>query len=185
MSPFAIMILAMGMSADAFAAAIGRGAASPHARWPDALRTGLIFGMIEALTPVIGWAAGVLASGYIRAFDHWIAFALLSLVGGRMLLEAMRREADAPPTARGLLALVATAVGTSLDAMAVGVSLAFLDVDILLIAAAIGLATFCMAAGGMLFGRLLGARFGRWAEALSGLALIVLGAAILVEHLSA
>jgi putative Mn2+ efflux pump MntP len=117
--------------------------------------------------------------------DHWVAFTLLGLVGGRMVLEATRRDEAAPAAGRSLLVLVVTAVGTSVDAMAVGVSLAFLDAEIWVIAAAIGFATFCMATGGMLAGRLLGRRFGRLAEALGGLALIALGGAILLEHLAA
>ncbi|MFC7553354.1 manganese efflux pump MntP family protein [Pseudoroseomonas wenyumeiae] len=126
-----------------------------------------------------------MAAGFVTAVDHWIAFVLLGLVGGRMLLEAMRRQEDEAPSGRSFWVLVATAVGTSLDAMAVGVSLAFLEINIWVIAAAIGFATFCMATGGMLAGRLLGRRFGRWAEGLGGAALILLGSSILYEHLLA
>jgi putative Mn2+ efflux pump MntP len=151
----------------------------------DAMRTGFVFGAIEAITPVIGWAAGVLAAGFVAAVDHWVAFTLLGLVGGHMVLEATRRDEAAPAAGRSLMVLVVTAVGTSVDAMAVGVSLAFLDAEIWVIAAAIGFATFCMATGGMLAARLLGHRFGRLAEALGGLALIALGGAILLEHLAA
>lgn len=185
MSAIAIVILALSMSVDAFAAALGRGATAERARFGDALRTGLVFGVIEAITPVIGWAAGLMAASVIEAVDHWVAFGLLTLVGGRMLFEALMREADAPPASRSLGTLVMTAVGTSIDAMAVGVSLAFLDANIWVIAAAIGFATFCMATGGMLAGRLLGARMGRIAEALGGAALLALGGFILFEHLTA
>lgn len=185
MTPTAIMILAVSMSVDAFAAAIGRGAAAERTHWGDAMRAGIVFGVIEAITPVIGWAAGTLAAGFVTAVDHWIAFALLGLVGGRMLLEAVRRKEDEAPSGRSSWALVATAVGTSLDAMAVGVSLAFLQINIWAIAAAIGFATFCMATGGMLAGRLLGQRFGRLAEGFGGAALILLGCGILYEHLLA
>ena len=185
MSPIAIAVLALSMSVDAFAAALGRGATAGRGRLGDAMRTGLVFGSVEAITPVIGWGAGVLAAGTIRSIDHWIAFGLLALVGGRMLLEAFRRDEAEEPAGRSFWMLLATAVGTSLDAMAVGVSLAFLEVNIWVIAAAIGFATFCLATGGMLAGRLLGRRFGRYAEMLGGVALIILGVTILVEHLSA
>lgn len=185
MSPIAITILAVSMSVDAFAAALGRGAAAERTHLGDAVRTGIVFGVIEAITPLIGWAAGVLAAGYITAIDHWLAFVLLTLVGGRMLVEALRRKEDEAPSGRSFWVLVATAVGTSLDAMAVGVSLAFLQVNVWIIAGAIGLATFCMATGGMLAGRLLGSRFGRIAEAIGGGALILLGSSILYEHLLA
>ncbi|WP_106409269.1 manganese efflux pump MntP family protein [Teichococcus deserti] len=185
MSPTAIAVLALSMSVDAFAAALGRGATAERARLGDAMRTGLVFGIVEAITPVVGWGAGLLAAGAIASIDHWIAFGLLSLVGGRMLLQALRRDEDEVPAGRSSWMLLATAVGTSLDAMAVGVSLAFLEVNIWIIAAAIGGATFCLATGGMLAGRLLGRRFGRRAEMLGGVALVILGVSILVEHLSA
>ncbi|WP_426956687.1 manganese efflux pump MntP family protein [Muricoccus radiodurans] len=185
MSPVAIAVLAVSMSVDAFAAALGRGAVAERARLGDAMRAGLVFGTVEAITPVIGWAAGVAAAGLVAAVDHWIAFALLGLVGGRMVLEAVRRPEGAAPGGRSGWMLLATAVGTSLDAMAVGVSLAFVNADIWVIAAAIGAATFLMATGGVLVGRLLGARVGRIAEALGGVALMILGGVILVEHLTA
>ncbi|MBA4791904.1 MAG: manganese efflux pump, partial [Rhizobiales bacterium] len=137
MSPFAILILAVSMSADAFAASIGRGAALGRPRMGEALRTGLVFGVIEALTPLIGWGLGVAVGGLMQAVDHWIAFGLLAAVGGRMIHAALApREEVARSVARSPAVLVATAVGTSLDAMAVGVSLAFLDVNIVVIAAA-------------------------------------------------
>ncbi|MBR0649797.1 manganese efflux pump [Roseomonas terrae] len=183
MSPIAITVLAISMSVDAFAAALARGATSDRVRVTEALRSGAVFGAIEAITPVIGWGAGVLAAGFVTAVDHWIAFALLGLVGGRMILEASRRREDEMPAPRSSWGLVATAIGTSLDAMAVGVSLAFIDANIWIIAAAVGLATFVMATCGTLVGRIVGARFGRIAEGVGGVALIALGSAILYEHL--
>ncbi len=186
MSPIGIAVLAVSMSVDAFAVSVGRGAAIGRPRFAEALRTGVVFGLVEALTPVLGWAAGVAASQYVAAVDHWIAFALLAGVGLHMLWNARggRDEAAAAPTSHSLLILIATAVGTSLDAMAVGVSLAFLNVNIVVIAAAIGLTTFLMSSGGMLLGRLIGARLGRLAEILAGIALFAIGAMILVEHLA-
>jgi putative Mn2+ efflux pump MntP len=188
MSPAAIVILAVGMSIDAFIASIGRGARLRGTRLVEALRTGLVFGAIETLTPVIGWTLGLAASRYVAAVDHWIAFLLLAFVGGRMIVHAMRApsteaNAEAQPE-RGLATLLATAIGTSIDAMAVGVSLAFLEVNIVVVAAAIGLATFLMSTGGMLMGRLVGARFGAYAEIAGGLALIGLGLSILHTHLT-
>lgn len=185
MSPFSIAVLAVSMSVDAFAVSVGRGAAIGRPRLREALRTGIVFGTVEALTPVIGWAAGFAASRYVQAVDHWIAFALLAGVGLHMLHATFRAGEDAAPTGRSLAILVATAIGTSLDAMAVGVSLAFLDVNIIVVAIAIGLATFVMSSGGMLVGRLIGERFGKIAEAAAGVALCVLGGLILFEHLSA
>ncbi|MFS8047353.1 manganese efflux pump MntP family protein [Rhizobium sp. BR 314] len=186
MSLFAVVVLAFSMSMDAFAVSVGRGAALVRPRLFETIRTGAVFGIVEAITPIIGWAAGIAAAQYISAVDHWIAFGLLGAVGANMLYAAMRRsneqERDSRP-AMSFAVLMAAAIGTSLDAMAVGVSLAFLQVNIVVIAVAIGAATFVMSSGGMLVGRLIGARFGRIAEAFAGLALIGLGSSILYEHL--
>lgn len=187
MSPFSITVLAVSMSVDAFAVSVGRGAALGRPRLAEALRTGAVFGTVEAITPLIGWAAGLAASSLIEAVDHWVAFILLAGVGVHMLRAASRTpepEAETPP-GRSFGLLLATAIGTSIDAMAVGVSLALLDVDIVVVALAIGLATFLMSSGGMLVGRLVGARLGRIAEACAGLALIGLGLSILHAHLGA
>ena len=184
MSPFTIAVLAVSMSVDAFAVSVGRGAAIGRPRLSETLRTGVVFGVVEAITPIIGWAAGVAASSFVEAVDHWIAFGLLAAVGLHMLFSALaKREAGKVAVSRSMAVLVATAIGTSLDAMAVGISLAFLDVNIVVIAMAIGLATFLMSSGGMVIGRLIGERFGRAAEAVAGVALVGLGASILYEHL--
>lgn len=185
MTPISIGLLAVGMSIDAFVAALGRGAQAGRPGLRLALRTGAVFGAVEAVTPLIGWALGMAASQSIRAVDHWVAFVLLGGVGARMALHALRRPPEAAPPAPGGWALIATAIGTSVDAMAVGVSLAFLQVNILVMAAAIGLATLSLSTTGMMTGHLLGARFGRRIEVLGGLLLIGLGASILYEHLSA
>jgi manganese efflux pump family protein len=183
MNPFSTIILALSMSTDAFAAALGKGAVLDRPRLGDALRVGLVFGIVEAITPVIGWAAGFAASAYIAAIDHWIAFALLSAIGGKMIWDSMQRPTEQARAKRhsfGLLLM--TAIGTSIDAMAVGVTLAFLNANIIVIALAIGLATFVMTTIGILLGRVLGGKFGRIAEILGGVGLILIGAKILIEH---
>jgi manganese efflux pump family protein len=177
------VVLAFSMSADAFAAALGKGAALDRPRLNEALRTGVVFGVIEAITPVMGWAAGLSASSYITAIDHWIAFALLLAIGAKMIWESARgRDARSKPNRHSLKILVATAIGTSIDAMAVGVTLAFIDAGIIVPALAIGCTTFLMATSGILIGRFIGEKFGRIAEAIGGLGLIVIGAQILIEH---
>lgn len=190
MSPVAIAVLSVSMSADAFAAAIGRGA-QHRPTVPQALRSGLVFGVIEAITPLIGFALGVAAAGFVAAIDHWIAFGLLGAVGAKMIWEALKRDEEAVEAAdasgkaasRGLLALVATAVGTSIDAGAVGVGLALLDANIWLIAACIGFTTFALATLGLLVGKAAGTRLGKIVELVGGVALIALGLKILLEHL--
>jgi putative Mn2+ efflux pump MntP len=178
-----ILLLALSMSSDAFAAALGKGARLNRPSLGEALRTGLIFGSIEAVTPVIGWAAGRAASTYIEAFDHWIAFGLLVVIGGKMIWDSLRRsEEEEKPQRHTLAVLVVTAIGTSIDAMAVGVTLALIDANIIVNALAIGAATFTMVTIGVMTGRYLGEKFGRIAEAAGGLVLIAIGVKILLEH---
>jgi putative Mn2+ efflux pump MntP len=186
MTPGTIAILSLSMSTDAFAAAVGRGA-SHRPSWQGAVRAGLVCGVIEAITPLLGWHLGLLAAGFVQQVDHWIAFGLLAVVGGKMIWEA-RKPASADsvghsPSRSALWALVATAIGTSIDAAAVGVGLAFLGANIWIIAACIGLTTFALSTIGMLIGRAVGVRFGKLAELVGGLALIGVGTKILVEHL--
>lgn len=184
----ATVMLALALSTDAFAAAIGKGTALHRPRWSEALRTGVIFGAIEALTPIVGWALGRAAADYVRAWDHWIAFGVLGVLGLRMIVAGWRAPDDVPldrPERHGFWVLAATGFATSIDAMAVGVGLAFVDIGIFPVAAAIGFATFVMVTVGVMVGRLLGSLAGRWAEALGGVVLIGIGAAILHEHLTA
>lgn len=184
MSPLSIAVLSLSMSADAFAAAIGRGA-SQRPSIAGAVRAGLVFGAIEAVTPVIGWALGLAAATVIASIDHWIAFGLLAMVGAKMAYQAARgrtEDAAAETPRSGGLALVATAVGTSIDAAAVGVTLAFLNANIVAIALSIGLATFAMATLGMVIGRAAGVKLGAAVEFVAGIALIGLGLKILLEH---
>jgi putative Mn2+ efflux pump MntP len=186
MSALSVLLIALSMSADAFAAALAKGAALHRPQWREALRTGLIFGSVEGVTPLIGWAAGRAASRYIAAFDHWLAFVLLAGIGGKMIWDSFRRDEDEEkPQSHSFLVLALTAVGTSIDALAVGVTLALIGAAILVNALAIGAATFTMTTIGILCGHRLGTRLGRHAEAFGGAILILVGAAILAEHLRA
>ena len=183
MAFLSVLFLALSMSADAFAAALGKGARLDRPSWREALRTGLIFGSIEAITPVIGWALGRGASRYIAAFDHWIAFALLCVIGGKMLWDSLRRHPEEEkPQRHTLMVLVVTAIGTSIDALAVGVTLALIDASIIVNALAIGAATFTMVTIGVMTGRVLGEKFGRIAEGAGGVVLIAIGSKILLDH---
>ena len=188
MNPLSILLIGLAMSTDAFAAAIGKGAAMTRPRLPQALRAGLIFGVVEAITPVIGWLLGTAASKYIEAWDHWIAFGLLVLLGLHMIRQALGAEDDAhaPPgdTNASVLTLAVAGLATSIDAMAVGIGLAFADVRIAVVAIVIGLCTFTMVTLGIMLGRALGAIIGKRAEIAGGVILIVVGSAILYEHLS-
>ena len=175
------------MTATAFAAAVGKGTALHQPRWREAVRTGAIFGVIEALTPVAGWALGLAAASYVQAWDHWIAFVLLAGLGARMVYAGFQKTEETTqdkPHRHGFWLLALTGFATSIDAMVVGVGLAFLNVDILPVAAAIGFTTFVMVTVGVMVGRVVGAVAGKSAEMLGGLVLIGIGATILVEHLT-
>ncbi|KFF48439.1 hypothetical protein GY26_14580 [Gammaproteobacteria bacterium MFB021] len=191
MNPASLFLLAFAMSTDAFAASIGKGAALKRTRFPEALRIGMIFGTIEAITPVIGWAIGLAATHFVSEWDHWIAFVLLAGLGSHMIWAGLKpddpRDAgDAQaPARRSFWLVAATALATSIDAMAVGVTLAFANVNILVAAAAIGLATTLMVTIGIMLGRAIGSLIGKRAEIGGGLVLIVIGCMVLYEHLAA
>jgi putative Mn2+ efflux pump MntP len=186
MNFLATAALALAMSTDAFAVAVGKGAAlqGPHLR--EALRTGAIFGIIEGLTPVIGWAMGHFAAPYVEAWDHWIAFILLGVLGLRMIHEGLSNadeQDDEKPSSHSFWLLAVTGFATSIDAMAVGVGLAFIDANIVTTAGAIGLSTFIMVTIGVMVGRGLGKLVGKRAELVGGLVLIAIGSLILYEHI--
>lgn len=186
----ALVLLALAMSTDAFAAAIGKGAAMNKPHFFQALRIGLLFGVIEAITPVIGWLIGSVAAKWVSEWDHWIAFVLLLVLGSRMIWVGLQDEddeagkEDQKPQGQTVLMLALTAVATSIDALAVGVGLAFVDVNIWEAALLIGLATTTMVTIGILIGRMLGSLIGKRAEMIGGVVLIGVGAMIVYEHLA-
>lgn len=180
--------LGLSLSVDAFAAAIGKGADGTENRFRDALRVGAIFGFFEAITPAIGWAVGLALSTWIAAVDHWVAFILLGGVGGHMIWHVLAHKddaAEAKPSGNSIARIVATALATSIDATAVGVSLAFLKINILTACLVIGGVTTVVATIGVLIGKHVGARLGSFAEILGGLTLIAIGSTILYQHLTA
>jgi putative Mn2+ efflux pump MntP len=173
------------MSTDAFAAAVSKGAALHKPKLTEALRTGLIFGTIELITPLVGWAIGSVATQYISAWDHWIAFTLLSVLGCHMIYKGFQapEPAELKSSQHSFYILAITGFATSIDAMAVGISLAFIDVNIIFTALAIGFATFTMVTLGVMLGRALGLLVGKRAEIIGGLILIAIGSYILLDHL--
>ena len=190
MNPIALLLLAFSMSTDAFSVAIGKGANLKNPRFTEALRMGVIFGTIEAITPIIGWLIGRSATSFvdtafIEAWDHWVAFVILAALGMHMLYEGFKpsNESIEAPRRHSFFKLAITAFGTSIDAMAVGVSLAFIDVNIFLAACLIGLATTVMVTLGVMLGRILGSLIGHRAEVFGGFMLIAIGTWILLSHL--
>jgi len=190
MNPVSLLLLAFAMSTDAFAASIGKGAALKRTRFPEALRIGVIFGTVEAITPVIGWGIGLAATRFVSEWDHWIAFVLLGALGAHMIWEGCKpaeaeTDDDKTPERKSVWLLAVTALATSIDAMAVGVTLAFADVNIIVAALAIGLATTVMVTIGIMLGRAIGSLIGKRAEIAGGVVLIAIGITVLYEHLFA
>lgn len=182
MTPVTLIFLAISMSADAFAASISKGTELEKPRFHHAIGIGLVFGVIEAITPGIGWVAGKASQQYVEAWDHWIAFTLLSAIGLHMIHAALKKEEKIEHRKQTLWLLVLTAIATSLDAMAVGASLAFIDADIIATSLAIGLATTVMASIGTLLGHKFGQFVGHWAELIGGIVLIGIGVMVLLQH---
>lgn len=185
-NPISLLFVALAMSTDAFAAAIGKGSSLHKPRFKEALRTGLIFGAIETITPMIGWGIGHVATRFVESWDHWIAFGLLLALGLHMIYNGFKKEEDVveKPGQHSFFILAVTAVATSIDALAVGVGLAFVDVNIFVAAASIGLATTVMVTLGVLLSRAIGTMAGKRAEVVGGIVLMLVGATILYEHLS-
>ena len=184
MSLLTIFLLAVGLGVDAFSVAIGIGASNNKKSWAPVLRLSLAFGLFQFVMPLIGWLAGSTVVDRIQSFDHWIAFALLVLVGGKMIREGFEKESDEQKTdqTRGW-PLFLLSIATSIDALAVGFSFSLLKTDLLFPAAIIGVVCFMMTAVGMIFGKGLARIFGKKVEILGGLVLIAIGMKILIEHL--
>ncbi len=187
MHPLSILLLGLAMSTDAFAAALGKGAAMSKPRIGQALRAGAIFGAIEGLTAVVGWLLGRGAAAHIEAWDHWIAFGLLSALGLHAIWNSIKRtatEAVDPHKHHSFRALALTSISTSIDAAAVGAGLAFVNAPIATVAVVIGMCTLGTVTLGIMLGHALGALVGKRAELVGGVILIGVGVAILYEHLS-
>ncbi len=178
-------LLGAGLSMDAFAVSICEGLGMRRFRLARASLVGLFFGGAQGVMPALGWALGTGFADSIRQVDHWVAFALLAVLGGKMILDALREgeAAEAREGGMGLGQLCLVSVATSIDALAVGVTLAFLGADILLASLVIGVTTFAICFAGVAVGCRFGGRFEKRARLTGGAALILIGTKILLEHL--
>lgn len=187
MSFLELLLIGVGLSMDAFAVAICQGLCMPRLNWRHASVIALFFGGFQALMPALGWLLGSRFAERIRTVDHWVAFVLLGLIGLNMIREALGPEEEETACAvtvkLDLRRLLVLAVATSIDALAVGVTFAFLEVSILPAVSTIGLTTFCLSLAGVAVGNFFGARYKRRAELSGGVILILLGVKILLEHL--
>ncbi|MBN2240343.1 MAG: manganese efflux pump [Dehalococcoidales bacterium] len=179
-----ITFIAFGLAADCFAVTISGSAVLKSFTLFQVMRTAFTFGLFQALMPVIGWLLGQTVVDIIADFDHWIAFGLLSIIGGKMIWESFGQGDDSknPDFTRGFL-LITLAIATSIDALAVGLTFAFLKVNIVMAVAVIGGIAFLATIVGFWLGKRLGKLAGRWAETLGGIILIGIGVRILISHL--
>ena len=186
MSLFELFLIAVGLSMDAFAVAICKGLATGRVKLGQMVIVGLWFGIFQALMPLIGYLLGVNFSTLIQSIDHWIAFILLGLIGANMIREAIGGDEECcneEDNSYSIRAMLPLAIATSIDALAVGVSFAFLSVDIVPAVSFIGVCTFILSAFGVKIGSVFGLRFKKKAEIAGGVILILMGAKILLEHL--
>ncbi|MBN1664947.1 MAG: manganese efflux pump [Deltaproteobacteria bacterium] len=185
MDIISILIIAVGLGMDAFSVAVGVGASGRKLSYGPVLRLSLAFGIFQFVMPLAGWLAGMTVDSLIEDFDHWIAFGLLSFIGGKMIWESFHGDGQnigIDPT-RGFTLLM-LAVATSIDALAVGLSFAFLNQKIFYASIIIGLVAFTMTLVGMVFGEKLGKLFGKRAEMIGGLVLIGIGVKIVFDHMA-
>jgi putative Mn2+ efflux pump MntP len=179
-----ILLIALALSADCFAVALSGSVYIKTFSYAPILRTALTFGAFQAIMPALGWLAGKTVVQFIGDYDHWVAFSLLALVGGRMIWESFR-PSDSQlkiDISKGLL-LVTLAVATSIDALAVGLTLAFLNVNIAIACSIIGVVAFGMTIAGFTLGRHAKKFLGRYAEAIGGFILIAIGLRVLLTHI--
>ena len=183
-----VVLIGLALSADAFAVSVANGITRREARLKGALTAGFFFGLFQAIMPFLGWAVGGRFAALITTYDHWVVLALLAFVGGKMLFEAIksRKEPLSGSAALGLKFLLAASLATSIDALAVGVSLALEShrgLDILLDCAVIGVITFAVCFAGFLLGKRVGAKYKTAAEIVGGLVLIGIGVKTVIEHI--
>ncbi len=178
-----VFLIAVSLALDAFAVSVSSGISVPGFRPKDAVKMALWFGGFQFAMPLLGWFLGTSVSGYIESVDHFVAFGLLALIGSRMIYGSFHEDAEAAAPDLSPKRLCLLAIATSIDALAVGVSMAFMEVNIFLSATVIGLVAFFLSVVGGMVGSRLGGLFQKRAELVGGVVLIGIGAKILIEHL--
>ena len=183
MGILSILVIAVGLAMDAFAVAICKGLSMKKMNWSKALRVGGYFGFFQAVMPLIGYLLGVGFHEKVTSVDHWFAFILLSAIGINMIKEALSKEEDCKNDRVDFKEMVVLAIATSIDALAVGITMAFLDVNIITAVLAIGIITFIISVIGVKIGNIFGDKYEKKAEFIGGVILILMGLKILLEHL--
>jgi manganese efflux pump family protein len=187
MDYISILLLSVGLAMDAFAVSVCKGLCMKKINYSHALVIALFFGGFQALMPLIGWFLGMRFEKYITTFDHWIAFILLAFIGGKMIYEALTNKEEQNVTCSNRLnikELFVLSIATSIDALAVGITLAFLpNTNIWFSIATIGVVTFILSVAGVFIGNKFGSKYKSFAELLGGIILVAIGCKILIEHL--
>lgn len=179
-----ILIIAVGLSMDAFAVSIGKGLSMRRPGIVHYLKVGLWFGGFQALMPFVGYLLGSSFASYVSEFDHWIAFVLLAFIGGNMVRESFSKDDDNDENPDfSLKTMLMMAVATSIDALAAGVSFAFFATDIFYIISIIGVTTFVFSVAGLKIGNIFGSKYKKKSEFIGGLILVMIGLKILIEHM--
>lgn len=178
-----LFLIAVGLSMDAFAVSVCKGLAMPKCTFKKAAIVGLWFGGFQALMPAIGYILGAQFQETIASIDHWIAFVLLALIGGNMIHEALDNDEEEADASLDVKTMFLLAVATSIDALAIGITFAFLKVNIISAVCFIGIVTFIISFAGVKIGNVFGTRYKNKAEIVGGVILILLGLKILLEHL--
>ena len=178
-----LFLIAVGLSMDAFAVSVCKGLAMPKCTFKKAAIVGLWFGGFQALMPAIGYILGAQFQEAIASIDHWIAFVLLALIGGNMIHEALDNDEEEADASLDVKTMFLLAVATSIDALAIGITFAFLKVNIIPAVCFIGIVTFIISFAGVKIGNVFGARYKNKPEIVGGIILILLGLKILLEHL--
>ena len=186
MDILSFFLVGAGLSMDALAVSVSTGICVPDLKKREAVKLAVYFGGFQTLMPVLGWLLGNTVSGYIGAFDHWVACGLLALIGGKMIWDALKGKAEEKACRTDMLSnkvLLTMAVATSIDALAVGISFAMVGASVWMGSAIIGVTTFAICFAGAIFGKRLGAAFEKKAAVVGGVVLIAIGIKIVVEHL--
>ena len=184
MQTYQIIFIAIGLAADSFAVSVSSGAIIEKLRLRHAMRIAIFFGFFQGLMPWVGWSIGSLAADFIRSIDHWLAFGILSFIGGKMIYESRQLAEDMEKTVNplNLSILFTLAIATSIDALAVGITFSFLDISIIEPVLIIGAVTFIFSLAGTYIGEFFGHVFEDKIEFAGGLILIGIGCKILLEH---
>ncbi|GHV66941.1 putative manganese efflux pump MntP [Spirochaetia bacterium] len=180
-----IILIAIGLAMDAFAVSITLGLSVKNPKSREIVIPGLYFGLFQALMPVIGYFLGIYFAAKIQFLDHWIAFVLLGFIGGKMIKDSLSKEPEEKKRENpfGFIVMLVLAFATSIDALAVGITYAFFEINILQAALITGAITFFISSGGVILGNIFGEKFKSKAELIGGVVLVLIGIKILTEHL--